>query len=85
MLGATPGANISPDQARDFVSRVVAGCEHLKSHLNEVAVAHGQELLDAHRRVRQATGTKAREVRHEIEPKLPPDLLGIYVYLPAKS
>lgn len=85
LLVATPGANISPDQARDFVSRVVAGYEHLKSHLNEVAVAHGQELLDAHRRVRQATGTKARDVRHEIEPKLPPDLLGIYIYLPAKS
>jgi hypothetical protein len=85
LLGASPDANISPDQARDFVSRVVAGFDHIKAHLNDVAVAHGQELLDAHRRVRHATGTKARDVRHEVEPKLPPDLLGIYVYLPAKG
>ena len=63
LLGAKPDANISPDQARDFVSRVVAGFDHLKAHLNNVAIAHGQELLDAHRRVRQATGTKARDVK----------------------
>ena len=85
LLGATPDANISPDQARDFVARVVAGYDHLKARLNEVAIARGQELLDAHRRVRQATGVRARDVKHEIEPKLPPDLLGIYVYLPAKG
>jgi hypothetical protein len=84
LLDASPDANINPDQARDFVARVIAGHNHLKSHLDEVAIAHGQALLDAHRRVRQATGIRARDVKHEIEPKLPPDVLGIYVYLPAR-
>jgi hypothetical protein len=39
------------------------------------------ELLDAHRRVRTAAATKG--VRYRVEPQLPPDVLGIYVYLPA--
>ena len=82
LLDVAPDANINPDQARDFVGRVVAGYDHLKTHLNEVAIARGQELLDAHRRVRQATGVCARDMKHEIEPKLPPDVLGIFVYLP---
>jgi superfamily II DNA or RNA helicase len=85
LLGASPDANISPDQAREFVSRVVAGFDHIKGHLNDVASSHGQELLDAHTRVRKATDTKARNLRHEVEPKLPPDVLGIYVYLPAQG
>ena len=85
LLDAAPDANINPDQARDFVDRVIRGYDHLKTHLNEVAIARGQELLDAHRRVRQAAGVRARDVKHEIEPKLPPDMLGIYVYLPAKG
>ena len=39
-----------------------------------------EELLDAHRRVRQAT--RQRGVRQRVEPTLPPDVLGVYVYLP---
>ena len=38
------------------------------------------ELLEAHQRVRRAS--KIRKVRYRVEPQLPPDVLGIYVYLP---
>jgi hypothetical protein len=38
-------------------------------------------LLDAHQRVRLATRT--RNVRYRVEPQLPPDILGIYIFLPA--
>jgi len=40
----------------------------------------GEELLEAHQRVRLAT--KTRNVRYRVEPQLPPDVLGIYVFLP---
>ena len=40
-------------------------------------------LLDAHRRVRQATRTTG--VSQHIEPQLPVDVLGVYVYLPVES
>jgi hypothetical protein len=45
-----------------------------------MAKARGEELLEAHRRVRQAA--KMKDVSYRVEPQLPPDVLGIYVYLP---
>ncbi len=81
LLGAQPDGNITPEQATDFVARVVDGFEALRPHLDEAAQTRGEELLEAHRRVRSAT--RARGVRHRVEPQLPPDVLGIYVFLPA--
>ena len=78
---AQPDANISPDRATDFLRKVNAGFDALRPHLEEVALKRGEELLEAHRRVRLASHTKG--VRHRVEPQLPPDVLGIYVYLPA--
>jgi len=37
-------------------------------------------LLDAHRRVRIAA--RETNVSHRVEPQLPCDVLGVYVYLP---
>ncbi len=85
LLKAEPDANVNPDQARDFVARVIDGFDHIKGRLDELAEAHGKELLDAHVRVRQATRRRAREISYEVEPNLPPDVLGIYVYLPVKG
>ena len=81
LLQSIPRENINPDQARDFVRRVVEDFEPLNPHLEEVAKARGQELLDAHRRVRAAA--RAKGIRYRVEPKLPPDVLGVYVYLPS--
>jgi len=81
LLAAQPDGNITPEQATDFVTRVVDGFEALRPHLDEAAEQRGEELLEAHRRVRSAT--RARGVRHRVEPHLPPDVLGIYVFLPA--
>ncbi len=80
LLSAQPESNISTEQATDFVRRVIDGVEILRPHLNQVAVERGEELLDAHQRVRRAS--KVRSIRYRIEPQLPPDVLGIYVYLP---
>jgi Helicase conserved C-terminal domain len=81
LLGAKPDANVQPDQARDSLQRVLDGFDSLRPHLDQVAIERGQELLEAHRRVRMAA--RMRGVSHRVEPQLPPDVLGIYVYLPA--
>lgn len=39
-----------------------------------------ETLLNAHRRVR--TASRIKGIRYRVEPHLPPDVLGIYVYLP---
>lgn len=80
LLQAQPDSNINPEQASDFIQRIVDGFEVLQPHLEQVAIQRGKELLEAHQRVRQASNI--RHLRYRIEPQLPPDVLGIYVYLP---
>jgi hypothetical protein len=80
LLLAIPDANITSEQAGAFVRKVVESFASIRSHLEEVARQRGEELLEAHQRVRRAS--KIRNVRVRVEPQLPPDVLGIYVYLP---
>ena len=80
LLDADPEANVPVEQAVDFVRKVVEGYDLIAPHLNDVAKRRGEELLKAHRRVRQASRLKG--VSQRVEPKLPPDVLGIYVFLP---
>jgi len=80
LLHLLPDANISPEQAGDFVMKVVEGFDAIRPHLDEVALQHGKELLEAHQRVRKAS--RIRNIQYRVEPQLPPDVLGIYVYLP---
>jgi len=52
-------------------------------YLDQAATANGEKLLDAHRRVRRAARRKG--VQYRIEPHLPADILGTYIYLPARE
>ena len=80
LLKAEPVANITLEQATSFVSTIIDGFDHLLPHLEDVAKNNGNDLLDSHQRVRKAM--QIRGISYEIDPKLPPDVLGIYVYLP---
>jgi superfamily II DNA or RNA helicase len=80
LLTAQPDENIDPEQASDFVGRVVDGFDAIAPYLATLAQKRAETLLAAHRRVR--TASKTRGVRYSVEPQLPPDVLGIYVYLP---
>jgi len=85
LLEAEPEENIHPQQAADFVGRVIAGFdEYLAPTLNQIARQRGEELLEAHLRVREAAYRRGdRRPQHRVEAQLPPDVLGIYVFLPA--
>lgn len=78
---ASPDANIAMEAQRDFVSKVVDSFEYLQPHLSAEAERSAEDLLEAHRRVRTASQEKG--IRYRVQPTLPPDVLGIYVYLPA--
>ena len=80
LLQMHPDDNVKPDQARDFVQKVIDGFDSLRPHLDETAKQLGEQLLEAHQRVRIASRQKA--LRIHVEPNLPPDVLGVYVYLP---
>ncbi|MBN1811809.1 MAG: DEAD/DEAH box helicase [Anaerolineae bacterium] len=80
LLQAHPDANIAPQQATQFIRRIVDGMEDLQAPLADMAERQGKELLAAHQRVRAAAGVKG--VRYSVQPQLPPDVLGIYMLLP---
>lgn len=80
ILVAEPEANITPEQQTEFIRKVVEGFDWLRPRLDQVAKQRGEELLEAHSRVRIAS--RAKDVSHRVEAQLPPDVLGIFVYLP---
>ncbi len=81
LLDARAGANIAPEQARGFLRRAIEGLGNVSAHLDAQAEVLAEELLVAHRRVREAAGARSG-VRYRVEAQLPPDVLGVYVYLP---
>jgi hypothetical protein len=80
LILAKPHANIPADLAKPHVERVLEGLPAIQGRLEEIAREHGQALLESHRRVRRST--RVTGVSQHIEPKLPVDVLGVYVYLP---
>lgn len=84
LINAEPDENIHPQQAAEFIQRVVDNFDHLAPTLNEIAQKRGDDLLAAHTRVREAAYRRGeRRVQHRVEAQLPPDVLGIYVFLPS--
>jgi hypothetical protein len=83
LLDAIPDANIAPELQRDVLQRILDGVPALMPHLESAARHRAAELLDAHRRVRSAA--RLRGISQRVEPQLPPDILGIYVFLPVPA
>ena len=76
----SPRRTWRPSRPLDFVPQGGRGYRAAPPSPGRRGPQRGRELLDAHRRVRQAT--RQQGVRQRVEPTLPPDVLGIYVYLP---
>ncbi|HEY9557354.1 MAG TPA: helicase-related protein, partial [Acidimicrobiales bacterium] len=81
LLAAEPAAN--PGGAIDFLTEAVAALDQIAPHLEDEARRRAERLHDAHTRVREAARQKGVQVR--VEPQLPVDVLGVYVYLPAPA
>ena len=83
LLGAPPAKSIGADIAREHIRGILDDFETISPKLNEVAEERGKALLEAHNRVRKAA--KARVKGLKVEAHLPPDVLGVFVYLPAPA
>lgn len=78
LLSLKPDANVPPDIAIQQLEDVTSRLGNLAATLDASASARGEQLLEAHRRVRSAAGAKGSyRIDHS-----PPDVLGIYVFLP---
>jgi superfamily II DNA or RNA helicase len=80
LLQVEPTANTDILDQREGVGRIIAGLPQLEQAISEIAAARANELLEAHKRVRSAALLSS--VSYRVEPQLPVDILGVYVYLP---
>jgi len=78
LLSIKPDANVPPDLAAKAFSQIREGIQSLEPALSKFVEQRGTTLLEAHRRVRSAAGAKGT---YRIESN-PPDVLGVYVFLP---
>src|SRR5581483_6749999 len=78
VITAKPGANVPRELAVQQLESVATHLSKLAPALDSLVEARGQELLEAHRRVRTAAGARGT---YRIESN-PPDVVGIYVFLP---
>ncbi|HEY6340149.1 MAG TPA: helicase-related protein [Bryobacteraceae bacterium] len=83
LFEATPDANIAPELQRDALQRVMEGISGISPYLDQAARDRAKELLAAHSRVRSAA--RLRGISQTVEAQLPPDILGIYVFLPVPA
>ena len=81
LLAATPDANIAPEQARQFVGKVVEAAAALAPHLDAFAAERAKTLLAVHRQLRDESRIKG--LKYDVRPQLPADVLGVYVLLPS--
>jgi superfamily II DNA or RNA helicase len=79
LLDAEPHANITHEQDVRAAERAIAGLRDLEPALLNVAKTRADELLETHRRVRESAKSTGN---FTVEPQLPPDVLGAYVFLP---
>jgi superfamily II DNA or RNA helicase len=76
----TADANITPGERSEVLEEVLGWWKDLASPLKALMNERGDKLQDSHRRIRSA----ARLIRRglSVSPHLPPELLGILVFLP---
>lgn len=78
LLLAQPDANMHLSEKQELVERALQGA--LRGAMQPLVQERARELEESHKRIRQAVSLRVREL--QVEPQLPPDLLGILVLQP---
>ena len=83
LLRAKPDKPMNRPDATYYVRLVIDDFDCITKRLDELTQQRGDELLAAHVRVRDAAYRSGeRRPKHRVKPQLPPDVLGLYVFLP---
>lgn len=83
LLTAAPSGNVNDDLARTQLERALERLPRLRSHLTELGEKSAADAVSTHRAVRGSTGGVRRGLSARLLP--PPDVLGVYVYLPGAN
>ena len=82
LLGTMAERNMAPELRARHVRRALNRLPDLRAAFDDLARARAADVLADHRRVRDAAQARGR---YEVEPVLPPDVVGVYVLVPARS
>lgn len=80
MMSFEPGRNMEPAQQIQLIQAAINVIPSLESAFNHIAERRAEELLNDHRRIRDAS--EAKGVRYSVKPALPVDKIGVYVFMP---
>jgi hypothetical protein len=82
LLAAQPDGNVAPGQAKELIDEMLETSGSWLPALDRFALDAAERLLSSHHRVRSAL--RLRTGSDRVEPRLPVDVLGLYVLLPGK-
>lgn len=82
LLDAQPVGNVAPPQQREVVAEMLDASAAWLPGLDSFARQAAERLLHSHQRVRAAA--RIRTGSDRVDPRLPVDVLGLYVLLPGK-
>jgi superfamily II DNA or RNA helicase len=83
LLNAQPTGNVNDDLARRQLELALDRLPDIQPHLQAAGEDVANTAMEEHRRVRETSGVARRGLVATLLP--PPDVLGIYVYLPDRS
>lgn len=79
LLDVTPSGNVPDALAERQITNALSRYRALQTVVDELARARAEELLQDHRRVREAADARGS---YQVTPCLPVDIMGVYVLLP---
>src|SRR5690606_6949663 len=83
MLSLEPARNMETGQQSRLIQQAIDLIPSLETAFNGLAERRAQELLNDHRRVREASDAKG--IRYSVTPVLPVDKIGVYVLMPVTT
>jgi superfamily II DNA or RNA helicase/uncharacterized membrane protein len=84
LLSAKPSGNVAADAAHEFLGEVLTAEPVWRERLETEAHERAEAVAEAHERVRQADRRRSTggRPRLRVNPQLPVDVVGVYVFLP---
>lgn len=83
MMSLEPARNMEKGQQTRLIQQAIDLIPSLEPAFNRIAERRAQELLNDHRRVREASDAKG--IRYSVTPALPVDKIGVYVLMPVTT
>lgn len=80
LMAVEPVRNMPPPLRTQHIQRALDQLDDLKPTLEELARNRAQQLLEDHRRVREAAQARGE---YRVTPSLPVDVMGVFVLIPA--